>query len=398
DRIEDGIDVLMVAHATELGPAQLYAIDQYVLKGGKALVLVDPYSETAAAMAMPAGPMGMPQAAPATRSDLGPLLAAWGLDYDPTKVVADLELAQRVNMGGESAGGRQIVDYVAWLGVRDDFIAKDDIVAAELASVTFASAGALVPTADDAAGITALFTSSDHAALIDADKVAGRPDPDRLIRELVPTGQRYMLAARIRRAAATAYPDGPPAREADTPEQPASDEAQEDRPPLPAHVAASNAPINVILVADADVLEDRFWAQVRNFFGERIVVPVADNGRFIVNAVDNLSGSDALISLRSRGVSSRPFTLIEKLRRAAEARYLDEQERLENALRVAEQRLSELQNAGDGKGDGALLSAEQIAEVERFRAEAVETRRALRTVQRNLRRDIDRLEAWVRGI
>lgn len=397
DRIDADVDVLMVAHATEIGAAQYYAIDQYVLKGGKALVFVDPHSETAAAMAAPAGPMGMPQPGPATRSGLGPLLAAWGLGFDASKVVTDLELAQRVNMGADAPGGRQIVDYVAWLGVGPAQIAQDDIIAAELTQITLASAGALTVLADDPAGITPILQSSPQAALTDSARIAGRPDPDALIRDLLPAGEPFMLAARLRRPVASAYPDGPPAATpADHEEEPEA-ASDPDQGPLPAHVAASDGPVNVIVVADADMLEDRFWAQVRNFFGERIAVPVADNGRFVINAVDQLSGSDALISLRSRGVSARPFTLVEDIRRDADARYLREQERLEQELRNAEARLAELEG-GDDRAADALLSPEQVAEIERFRAEAVETRRALRAVQRNLRQDIDRLEAWVRGL
>lgn len=394
DRIEADVDVLMLAHASGLGPTQHYAIDQYVLRGGKALVLVDPYSETAAIMAQPSGPMGMPQhGGPATRSDLAPLFKAWGIAFDPGKVVGDLALAQRVNMGAQAHGGRQIVDYVAWLGLGSAQIADDDIIAAQLTDITMASAGALTYDAE-AEGITPLLTSSTMAALIDAAAVAGRPDPDALIRALAPTGEAYVLAARIRRPASTAFADGPPPPASDH----AGDDHDHDAAPLPDHVAASDGPINVIVVADADILEDRFWAQVQNFFGERVAVPVADNGRFIINAVDNLAGSDALISLRSRGVSSRPFSLVEDIRREAEARYLREEERLENELRSAEARLAELEGAGGDAGDDALLTPEQLAEIERFRAEAVETRQALRAVQRNLRRDIDRLEAWVRGV
>ncbi|MFZ5610211.1 MAG: Gldg family protein [Pseudomonadota bacterium] len=392
DRIDEETRLLVLAHPAELGPRQLYLVDQFVLKGGKALVFLDPYSEAAAGAQAAPGPMGMPQPGAPTASDLSPLLEAWGVKLEPGKVVGDLSLAQRVNMGGPDPR-RQVVDYIPWLAVTAPYLAGDDIVTADLAQVNLASAGALTPLEGRATTVAPLMRSSDSAALIDAMSVQGEPDPDRLIRELAPTGEAYMLAARITGPAKSAYPDGPPKDTLD--QKPAEEEGAEAPAPLPSHKAASDGPINVIVVADADMLEDRFWAQVQDFFGQRLVVPYdgVGNASFVLNAVDNLSGSDALVSLRSRAVAARPFTVIERLRREAEVQYLNREQMLEDELRATERRIAELE--GENRDGETFLTPEQLAEIERFRAQAVETRRALRAVQRDLRQDIERLQGFV---
>lgn len=362
EAIDEDTNVLVLAHATGLGDAQLKAIDSYVVKGGKAMIFIDPYSEAAAA-AQQISPLNPNEGGVPTRSNLPELLKAWGLSLEEGKVVGDLGLAQRVNMGASADPRRQVVDFVPWLAVTANHLAAGDIVTGQLAQINLATAGALIPLDGRTTTVEPLMQSSENAALIDVFEVEGQPDPDRLIRDLLPTGERYMLAARISGPATSAFGEG----QADD--------------------------VNIIVVADSDILDDRFWAQVQNFFGQRIVVPIADNGRFVINAADNLSGSDALISLRSRGVAARPFTVIEQLRREAEAQYLNREQTLEAELQATEQRIAELE--GENVEGELVLSEEQLAEIERFRAQALETRRALRNVQRDLRRDIDTLQSWV---
>lgn len=367
EALDDDIDVLMIAQAPGLGEAQRYAIDQYVLGGGKAIVFVDPYSE-ASAIANQVTQLGAPQAP--SRFDMPDLLASWGVKLEEGKIVADLAQAQRVNMASNADPRRQIVDFIPWLGVNENHLAQDDIVTGQLGQINVASAGAIVALEGRATLVEPLIMSSRDAGLLDVFEVEGQPDPDHLIRILLPAGERYTLGARISGPAQSAFPDS----EGD------------------GHIAESDD-INVLLLSDADMLEDRFWAQVQDFFGQRVIVPIADNGRFIVNAVDNMAGSNALISLRSRAVSTRPFTVIERIRREAEARYLNEEQLLEERLQVAEQRIAQLE--GEGDAGEAFLSQEQLDEIENFRAQALETRRALRDVQRNLRRDIEAIQAWV---
>lgn len=377
DRIPDGTDLLLLVHPPGLSDQELYAIDQYVLAGGHAAIFLDPYSE-AAANTRP----GMPSLAPEA-STLDPLLKAWGLEMAPGKIVADIAQAQRVNMGG--GGPRAIKDFVLWIAARGDSINRDDPVTGNLEQINLASAGALLPAKEATTTIEPLLQSSAVSALVDASEARGLPDPDALLRKVVPDDKRYTLIARVTGPARSAYPDGPPAK----PEVKQDETATEPVPAAP-HLSESQGPIAVIVGADSDLFDDRFWVQVQDFFGQRILVPIADNATLLINALENLAGSDALIALRGRGVRDRPFLVVNAIRRDAEARFLAEQERLKQELATTEQRLKDLQ-AKMGESE-RVLTPEQEQELARFRSRTLEIRQQLRAVQRNLVRDIEALE------
>ncbi|HRK71710.1 MAG TPA: hypothetical protein PLA85_08985, partial [Micropepsaceae bacterium] len=195
-------------------------------------------------------------------------------------------------------------------------------------------------------------------------------------------GQRYVLAARLSGPVRTAFPDGAP-----PPAPPA--EGQPAPLPLPDHLTET-ADANIIVIADSDIFDDRFWVQVGRQGGQRVAQAFAGNGDFLVGAIENMLGSNDLISLRARSVSSRPFTAVDDLRKAAETRFLAEEQRLEAKLEATAARIQQLRQLGGG-GDSAVLTPEQQAEVERFQEELAATRSELREVQRNLRRDVENL-------
>ncbi|MEM6683476.1 MAG: Gldg family protein [Pseudomonadota bacterium] len=374
--IPDGTDLLMLAHATKLGEAQHYAIDQFILSGGNAIIFVDPHSEVAATTQQ-RGQFGMPQPGGIdTTSDLAPLFAAWGVSYDPSLVILDLDQAQRVNLGSAGARGRQIVDYVAWISANPNNIDDNDIVTSELEVLSIAASGHFTLTEASPLSLTPLITSSSVAGVTNVSEVQGPPKPDQLIQTLLPTGETYVLAGRLTGDAASAFPDGAPGESA-----------------AGKHLAKSTTPINVILIADTDMLADNFWAQVQNILGQRLIVPTADNGRFVLNAAENMAGSDALISLRSRGTSARPFRVINQMRSRAERDFAAQQQILQNELAATETRLAQLQSEAP-EGD-AFISDEQLSEIDSFRTKLVETRKQLRGVQRSLNVDIDRLKAFI---
>jgi len=253
--------------------------------------------------------------------------------------------------------------------------------------------------------MTPLIQSTADSMLIDADEVAFSFDPDELIRGFEPTPERYAIAVRVSGPVKSAYPEGPP-KEVKSPEESAEDAAENeedaaadepDKEALPPHIEASKEDINVILVGDTDLLDDRFWVSSQDFFGQRVLQPTADNGSFVVNAVENLVGSSDLISLRSRGEDKRPLTAIAALEKRAGQRFAAEQVRLEKQLSDTEEQLNRLQSQGaDASAAGVLgLTPDEQATIERFRQQMLETRRALREVQRGLRADIDVLENWV---
>ena len=382
DRIPEDISTLMVVHPTGLSESTLYAIDQFVLRGGHALIFVDPLSEIATNAG---GGIGGQQIAPT--SNIAPLLEAWGVSYDASRVLADGTLAQRVRFGGQ--GRVEVLSYIVWLRLASENFNTDDVVVANLNQINVATPGALAAAEGATTQFTPLFVSSDNSAFLDGFLVRNTQDPQELMRLFAPTGVEHTIAARIAGPAASAYPDGPP--EPELVEDETGDE--ESAEPLPPHLGEAEN-INVMLVADTDLFDDRFWVQIQNILGQQIFIPNADNGAFIISAVENMMGSNELISLRTRARSQRPFTVVEELQREAEARFLAEEQILEQRLTQTETRLRELQSQG-GTDDVALtqevLSSEQREAVENFRRELIETRVSLREVQANLRRDVEAL-------
>jgi ABC-type uncharacterized transport system involved in gliding motility auxiliary subunit len=384
------IDVLMLVHPQRLSSQMLFAIDQFVLRGGRLLVFVDPYSELAAAH--PNRP-GMPGSPPG--SDLPRLFKSWGIELLPGVVAADRGDAQRVNV---PVPGRSPVtlDYVAWLDLRGAELNRRDVITADLHHLTMASAGIIEKLQHAGTTVEALITTSPDSMRIPVDKVMGMPDVAGLLADFKPTGQRYVLAARVSGMVDSAFPGGPPPAkpEAAKPGVAKPGVAKPDTakasPPVK-WLARSPRPINVVVVADTDLLDDSFWVQEENFFGRRVMVPTADNGDFVADAIDVLAGGEDLIGLRSRGTIARPFLVVDRVRRDAEARYSAEEQGLRAKLKNTEAKLAGL--TGSGASDAsATLSPLQEKAIEQFRADMLQTRRQLRAVQAALRGNIARLK------
>jgi ABC-type uncharacterized transport system involved in gliding motility auxiliary subunit len=201
------------------------------------------------------------------------------------------------------------------------------------------------------------------------------------------SGEQYVIAARITGTVETAFPDGPP----DIPEAAGASFGSDEQ------LLVSESPINVILVADTDILTDRFWVQVQTFLGQRIATAFASNGNFVINALENLTGSSDLIGMRSRESYSRPFTRVMDLRRQAENEFRLTEQRLQQELRDTEAKLGELE-ATRSEGSTLILSPEQVAELDRFKQERLRVRKELRQVQRGLDQDIEDLGSRIKAI
>ncbi|MBX3453329.1 Gldg family protein [Ferrovibrio sp.] len=395
EQIDDKIDLLLLAHPKGLSDELQYAVDQFVLKGGRLIVFADPYSETMAAMPNPM--TGQPMPGGDSGSLLPKLFQAWGVDVAQDKFVADLTLAQRVQTG--RSGPAAVVDYLPWLAVPGERLSHEDVITADLTSINFASVGSIKKLEGGTTSVTPLIRSSDKAMLMDTAELKGDPNPQALAEAFKPTGEIYTLAARITGPAKTAFPDGPP--------KPAAKEGEPKNGEKPAEPAAAPAPqikesakpINVILVADADLLDDRFWVRTQQMFGQQLYVPISANADMVVNAIDNMSGSGDLIGLRSRGKSQRPFEVIDGLRREADRQFLARERELQKRMEETEKKIADLQSKSDGAAAGnALITAEQQAAIEQFRADLLSTRKELRDVQRELNRDIERLQLGVKFI
>lgn len=363
EEIADDIKVLMVVHPKELPDTTLHAIDQFVLGGGRALFFVDPFAEVD-----PGDANGR------RASNLDRLLAAWGIKVDGTTVVADDRYAMTVGLGADS----RPVRHLGVLGIEPAAMSPDDIITGNLNLMTFAFPGHISREENAVATLQPLIESSELAGLIPAEQLAIMSDPEMLRAGFKPTGERYVLAARISGKLPSAFPQGLPA-------PPGSPSA------LPAgHLAVAPEPVNVVLVADADLLADQMWVQSQDFFGQRVHTAFANNGDFVINALDNLLGSGDLISIRSRATFQRPFTRVQDLRREADARFRSAEQRLQAELQDTELKLGELQ-ASRTDQSAQILSPEQQAEIERFQDRRLQLRKELRQVQRGLDRDIERL-------
>jgi ABC-type uncharacterized transport system involved in gliding motility auxiliary subunit len=387
DAIPANVDVLLVVQPHHLSDATQFAIDQYVLKGGKALIFVDPYSEIEAAMPG----HGAASAAPPA-SDLETLFKAWGVTMLPGVVAGDRLDARRVAVPVEGRGP-ETMDYVGWLNLPVANLNRDDPITADLSQITMATAGILEPLAGAKTKFEPLISTSIDAEKIPVDQIKGLPNVANLLAHFRAEQRSFVLAARITGNVATAFPDGRPAAKPATPE--AGAEPPKEPPPAPEQGAASLKesvkPINVVVVADTDMLDDRFWSQARNFFGRRVVQPVANNSDFLDNAVEVLAGGDDLVGLRSRGTATRPFEVVERIQRSANDRYAAEQRSLQDKLKATQAKLHSL-TTGEGGANPAALTAEQTKEIDQFRTDMVATRQQLRQVQAALRQDIGRLK------
>ena len=375
--IDAEFDVLMIALPGALGDKELYAIDQYVLGGGSALIFVDPLPE------MSGRSLGALGWEPGGRG-LAPLFAAWGIDVDLERVVGDRLSAQRVRV--QSGGRQRAVDYLPWLAIRPQALNGDDVVTRDLAHLNMASVGAIERRDDAEVSVSPLIVSSPQSMRIAVDRVRFRPDPIGLLNDFASEDRSFALAARINGNVQSAFPDGPPLDEDGS-----VPETLRDRE----HRAASVEPINVILVADTDILYDSLWARTEEFLGQRQVTPFAANAEFVINALDNLRGDSGLINLRSRGLSSRPFERLEAIARDAETRYRAKEQELNLQLAATESKIRDIRVDASGS---VVLSRAEFDALREFRAEAVTTRQELREVQLALRQDIERAQTWIQAI
>jgi len=377
--IPDEIDVLLIVHPVALNRFARYAIDQFVIRGGRALVFVDPVAEAEAAGSKKRGfrPRG---------SDFNMVLAAWGLRMAPGQVVGDIDAARRVNVRDGSQ--MRVADYIAWLGLDEKNFDQSDVVTGDIGLLNIASAGILDTVPGSGATVTPLITSGARSMRIEAAKIANGADVIALFKDFQPTDKNLTIAARVTGMTRSAFPDGPP-RNRD-----GSVAATTGRP----HIAQATSPVSVIVVADVDMLHQRFWVEISESMGQRVLVPTANNADFIVNALDNLSGSDALIALRGRGESTRPFELVLDIRRKAERRFRDKEEELREKLTAAQNRLNERLSGGRDRAGRAVLRADEKRALDASQVEMFTIRNELRDVQHELRKDIERLESWAKFI
>jgi ABC-type uncharacterized transport system involved in gliding motility auxiliary subunit len=361
-QIEPDIDVLVLVHPKALPEPAQEAIDQFALRGGRLFVVVDPLAEQDPGAGAPETPFG---AAGADRSSqLGTLLSAWGVEFKPREVVGDLSYGMSVSM----RAGDPPLRHIAILGLDATSLDAKDIVTNGLGNINLATVGHLAPVKGATTTFTPLLQSSKLAGILPVERFAMLMDPSTLQDGFKPTGERYTFAARVTGKVKSAFPKGPgPLKE-------------------------SARPLNLIVVADSDFLSDYLWLRdaPASFFGPRAKQAWAHNGDFVWNALDNLAGSNDLISVRGRASFARPFERVDALRRDAEGRLRAKEQELEQQLTATEEKLTALQSKSADQ-TGLIMTPEQEKEIERFEAEKLRIRKDLRAVRLGLDQDIRRL-------
>ncbi len=372
-------DILLIVHPPQLTPWQLYVVDQFLLRRGRALIALDPVSR-----------VGSIQMRPQLSSSLGPIEGMLGVRVGP-EAVADrvLGLPVDIDLG---AGRREVQGQPLYPAPPPALMSRSDPVTADLSRpIDLGAPGRIEAHPVDGVRLDPLVETTDQAALIALELAASDPPPRTVMEAYRPTGAAFTLAARISGDLTTAFPEGPPP--ADQPADPvAAEHARADIAQMPERVATSQTPAQVILVADADLFDDGF------FINPSTGAPLADNAAFILNAMDSLAGDNVLVALRSRAPAARPMTRIDQMRTSANQRLYTEQAELETRLHETEARLARLEGERSGRASGQRLERAEAArsEVEAFRSEAKQIRGRLRAVEREYRRDIDNVSMVLR--
>lgn len=391
--IPSDVDVLWIVHPKNLSDQTLYAIDQFILKGGHAVIQVDPNCD--------ADPEGSPMNPGATKtSELNKILNAWGISVPIDTIAADEESALPVNT--RDSGGTP-VPYVVWLRLMENAMDRKDPITAQLGALHFPTSGFILsvppstpaasgPPAPDAgtgprAEIAPLVTTSATAMKMPASAIGFQPDPKTLLTQFVPGKEKLTLAARLTGKVRSAFPAGKPLAEGEG--APEKDESLKE----------STGSINVVLVADVDMLADMFWSRQEELFGQVIgYSKIAANGDMMANAIDNLLGSSDLISIRARETSIRPFNRVEDLRTRAAKDLLKQEEEIESQIASTERELVQLQAAKGENADAFVLTPEQQKAVDNLETKLLEARREKRRLRLELDKDIESLAARLKLI
>ncbi len=384
--IPNDVDLLMVIHPKDLKESTLYAIDQYVLSGKSLFVAVDPYCQLDQP---PQDPTNPAQAMMAEKSStLNKLLSKWGVEMVEKKVVGDTRSSTKVNSGP----GAPPTDYVVWLSLRKPNMNTSNIGTSALENVLLPWAGALEVKQKDGILSEVLLSSSEEAMLVNEDNYRfGGGDPGTLLRNYIRGGSKQNLAVSLQGKFKTAFPGGAPSAEAKSTEENAQSEMQSPAPSSNAkHRTESEGNSHLVVIADVDFLGDRFSVASQRIFGRRLVSLINDNLVFLLNTVENLGGSDDLISIRSRGTYSRPFVKVQEIELRAQEKWQQEEMIWQAKLNDANQRLSQIQGEG-GEAAKTALSKEAVEEVRKLREDRQSIQKRLSEVRRNLREDKESL-------
>ncbi|MBN4016421.1 Gldg family protein [Rhodospirillaceae bacterium AH-315-P19] len=402
-----GADLLLIVHPRGLSDRALYFIDQYVLRGGRALIFVDPFAE----FGTPPTKFGELPSMTDRGSNLEKLFDTWGLQYDVNRFIGDRRNAETGTTGFEinQKANEEVVRYLPWFKLGMDNLNQKDPITSGLETIDFATAGALRLKAGATTTFTPLIVSSQDSMLIETKDLVGNLDPEKFLRDFKASGENFVLAARITGPVKTAFPNGPPAVVLPKAKEGATTAGEKDKkkPKMPTEeelekwtyppIGKSTQSINVIVVADTDMLHNNRWTLVGDFYGHQTHTPIASNGEFTINALENLSGTEDMISLRSRGTSYRPFIRLQRLAQDAEERYRSHAKELDDLIVAADMEVKNLQSQNVYEKESAKV-VERLEMIKAINQQKFQARKEQRKVQRKLREDIDSLVGTLRFV
>ena len=371
EKFNDEIEVLLLAEPGELDATTVYAIDQFVMRGGRVLAFVDPFSEI-----LNASTGNGPQ--PPRRTSLvtlKPLLKSWGIDLNERQIIGDLTGALKVQM----KKGNQIIatEYPAWFDLQKENFVQNEIITSNLSILSFRTAGHLLKRVGTKVDWQPIVWSTSKAGIIDVAQVEYAPDPTEILSNLKTTGDKFTLVARIRGALDTAFPNGPP-------------KSLINNKIRKQHRTKTDTSAAIIIVSDADFLSDTTWIETKNLGGQELKIPFSNNGDLVLNALDQLTGSSAMMGLRGRGVSKRRFEIIDNMEREAEKKYRSKEKILISRIKANEKFIKNIQKTELKKG--VTFTKENQKNIDNARDEMLQLRMELRQVQFSLREDIDALK------
>tara|TARA_B100001758_G_scaffold145813_2_gene125619 strand:+ start:1575 stop:3440 length:1866 start_codon:yes stop_codon:yes gene_type:complete len=375
EALNEKIDVLMLVHPKKIKRENLYIIDQYLLKGGKAIIFLDPLAEQDRTQPDATTPDVMP----ILYSYLDELLEKWGIEIAKEKIVADINAAMRVQ--ASSPRGPQEIDYLPWLRLTEKNFNVDDFSTSELNLIHMGTVGSIEIIEEEKLEITPLIESSKQSTKLERDLILFQRDPTVILSNFKSDDKKLLIAARLKGRAESVFLE----------DQKNNDEIIKD------DSFVDEGDLNVILVSDTDILADHFWIRKQDMLGVSVPQPVSNNGDFVINSIENLSGNTDLISLRGRGKYSRPFLKVETIRKQAESKFREREKELQVALQETEKKIQQLQQE-QGNEKSYLLNNKLTAEIDKFRNERLATRKELRSVQHDLRKNIEKLGSQLRFI
>ena len=375
ESIPEGLELLMLVHPKSIPDRLMYMIDQFVLRGGKLLVFIDPNSESENF-----SPNANQSQESNNSSNLNQLLSNWGIELVEDKVVGDLLSARRVEIG--TSDQPSVTDYLAWLDIKKDHMDETHQVTSKVQRLTFATSGILKNNQKNKEiDFKRLVWSTTQSMQIESSDVRYSPDPTDLLRNFIPSNEELTLVAELKGNFSSNFYDGPP------------DTGRENDFDKNKHLRESVKPTNLVVVADTDILYDEYWLRYEQS-GQ--VTPIANNADFTVNLLEYLNGTEDLIGLRGKGVTSFPFIKVEKIQKEAEQKFRSKEQELLEKLNSYQSKLENIQKGTGEDEEKSLLTEKEALEIDKFRQEMIFVRSELRKVQNALRKDIEKLDSTLK--